>query len=86
MWHKKSGTKGLDLLDPRQLLRDAELMTDGKRSIAALVLLGTRKAMGRYLGQAEVIFEYRSSEAQFLTSSESNIGSAFLAFWIRCGR
>ena len=31
--------------------------------MAALVLLGTRKALGRHLGQAEVVFEYRSSEA-----------------------
>jgi ATP-dependent DNA helicase RecG len=30
---------------------------------AALVLLGTQQALGRYLPQAEVIFEYRSSDA-----------------------
>ncbi|MBE3120496.1 MAG: transcriptional regulator, partial [Candidatus Atribacteria bacterium] len=29
---------------------------------AALILLGTRGALGRYLGQAEIVFEYRSSE------------------------
>lgn len=62
MWRKKSGTEGVDRLAPPQLLSDAELMTDGKVTIAALVLLGTRKALGRYLGQAEVVFEYRSSE------------------------
>lgn len=62
MWRKKSGTEGLDRLAPSQLLGDAELIVDGKVTIAALVLLGTRKALGRYLGQAEVVFEYRSSE------------------------
>src|SRR5574340_682665 len=29
---------------------------------AALILLGSRKGLGRHLGQSEVIFEYRSSE------------------------
>ncbi|HXE13614.1 MAG TPA: hypothetical protein VN633_15925, partial [Bryobacteraceae bacterium] len=28
-----------------------------------MVLFGTRAALGRHLGQAEVVFEYRSSEA-----------------------
>ena len=63
MWHKKSGNEGLARLDAAQLLNDAELMVDGKITIAALVMLGTREALGRHLAQAEIIFEYRSSEA-----------------------
>ena len=62
MWRKKSGTEGLERLPSRQLLSDAELVTGEGVTIAALVLLGTRKALGRHLGQAEVVFEYRSSE------------------------
>jgi len=42
------------------LLEDAELMEDGGLTYAALILLGSRKALNRHLGQAEVIFEYRS--------------------------
>ncbi len=62
MWRKKSGNEALDHLSHVQLLSDAELVTNGKITIAALILLGSRSALGRYLGQAEVIFEYRSSE------------------------
>ena len=40
MWRKKSGNEGLDGLAAPLLLNDAELMTDGMVTIAALVLLG----------------------------------------------
>ncbi len=40
-----------------------ELRVDGKLNIAALILFGTRAALGRHLAQAEIVFEYRSSEA-----------------------
>jgi ATP-dependent DNA helicase RecG len=56
--------------DPRRLtqelshlLEDAELLDEGQLTCAALILLGTRKALNRRLGQSEVIFEYRSSES-----------------------
>ena len=62
MWRKKSGNETLERLSHAQLLSDAELVADGKVTVAALVLLGTKSALGRHLGQAEVIFEYRSSE------------------------
>lgn len=45
-----------------QLLEDAELLDGAQLTYAALVLLGTRKALNRYLGQSEVIFEYRSGD------------------------
>jgi ATP-dependent DNA helicase RecG len=46
--------------DAAHLLEDAELLVEDGLTYAALILLGTRKALNRYLGQAEVIFEYRS--------------------------
>jgi len=46
--------------DLAHLLEDAELFEEGGLTYAALILLGTRKALNRLLGQAEVIFEYRS--------------------------
>ena len=48
--------------DLPRLLEDAELVDDGGVTFAALILLGTRKALNRHLGQAEVIFEYRSGD------------------------
>lgn len=63
LWRRKSGIETLESASVQQLLSDAELLVEGKVTNAALVLLGTREALGKYLGQAEVIFEYRSSEA-----------------------
>jgi ATP-dependent DNA helicase RecG len=62
-WRRKSGRAGLEREPIEQLLSDAELVTDGRVTYAALVLFGTRAALGRHLAQAEVIFEYRSSDA-----------------------
>lgn len=46
-----------------QTLANAELASDGRITYAALILFGTRAALGRWLAQAELVFEYRSSEA-----------------------
>ncbi|NQW50202.1 MAG: putative DNA binding domain-containing protein [Rhodospirillales bacterium] len=48
--------------DP-ETLNSAELLVDGGVTYAALILLGTAGALSRWLAQAEVVFEYRSSEA-----------------------
>ena len=63
MWRRKSGNEALDAVVPEQLLADAELVVDGGVTYAALVLLGTHRALGKHLAHSEVIFEYRSSEA-----------------------
>ena len=61
-WQRKAPQADLAGLSVDRLLADAELLVDGRLTYAALILLGTRAALGRYLGQAEVVFEYRSSE------------------------
>ncbi len=43
-------------------LRNAELLDNGKVTNAALLLFGTRAALTRHIPQAEIVFEYRSSE------------------------
>src|SRR5437764_11092591 len=63
-WAAKS--PGLDLaqLTVEQLLTDADLFQPEKGlTYAALILLGTEKALTRLLGQGELIFEYRSDSA-----------------------
>lgn len=62
-WIRKSGNERLKTLSDKQLLADAELATDAGLTYAALILLGTREALGKCLPQAEVIYEYRSSES-----------------------
>ena len=62
-WARKSGNPRIATLPVEQVLADAELLVDGQLTFAALILLGTRTALGRHLAQAEIVFEYRSSEA-----------------------
>jgi len=62
-WARRTGDTRKLVLSDVETLRDAELLIDDRVSYAALILFGTRKALTRHLAQAEVIFEYRSSEA-----------------------
>lgn len=61
-WFRKSGNDELLHSAPEQLLEDAELISDGRITYAALILFGTYKALGKLLAQSEIIFEYRSRE------------------------
>jgi len=63
LWQQKAPGQDIQLRSEERLLADAELLVGGHCTWAALLLLGTREALGRLLGQAEVIFEYRSNEA-----------------------
>jgi ATP-dependent DNA helicase RecG len=63
LWMEKSGNAALARVKVEQVLEDAELLCDGQITYAALILFGTRTALGRCLAQAETVFEYRSSEA-----------------------
>jgi ATP-dependent DNA helicase RecG len=62
-WAEKDRNPRRLAQDLPHLLEDAELLDEGQLTYAALILLGTRKALNRHLGQSEVIFEYRSGEA-----------------------
>jgi ATP-dependent DNA helicase RecG len=80
MWMRKSGNAALASITPRQLLEDAELLAGDKITHAALVLLGTRPALGRRLAQAELVFEYRSSEASIPFQQRIEFRSGFLEY------
>ena len=62
LWQRKSPNLEISTRPIEQLLTDAELLVDGKVTYAALIMLGTRNALGKHLAQAEVIFEYRSND------------------------
>jgi ATP-dependent DNA helicase RecG len=62
-WATNSGNKRIKTLTTEQLLRDSGAVTNAGVTYAALILFGTREAVTKYLPRAEVIFEYRSSEA-----------------------
>ncbi|WP_236698473.1 helix-turn-helix domain-containing protein [Xylophilus sp. Leaf220] len=64
-----------------QTLRDAELLVEGDQiSYAALVLFGTRAALTQRLGQAELVFEYRSSEAAGPAADREEYREVFFAW------
>ena len=79
MWHAHSGNDALIGAEVEQLLSDAELI-DGGITYAALILLGTHKALGRHLGQAETIFEYRSREASVPYQQRKEYRKGFLLY------
>ena len=62
LWQLKVPGQDIASRPSERLLADAELLVDGRVTYAALILLGTREALGRRLAQAEIVFEYRSSE------------------------
>ena len=63
-----------------ETLTNAELLVDGQITYAALILFGKRAALGRWLAQAELIFEYRSSEASGPAAERQEYREGFL-FW-----
>lgn len=79
-WAEKAKRTELRDLSVPHLLADAELVVDGHVTYAALVLLGTRKALGKHLAQAEVVFEYRSDEASIAFQQRSEYREGFLLF------
>ena len=80
-WIRKSGNSALALLDWKQILQDAEAVTDKNITYAALILFGTHKALGRHLAQAEVVFEYRSSEVPGPAQQRKEYRQGFFSFY-----
>jgi ATP-dependent DNA helicase RecG len=63
LWAKKSANQQILTLSLEQLLIDAELLIDNRLNYAALILLGKKDSLGKYLANAEIVFEYRSNES-----------------------
>lgn len=79
LWSKKSQNTQILTIPVDQLLADAELLVDGKLNYAALVLLGKKESLGKFLPNAEIIFEYRSSESNISTQQREDYRTGFLA-------
>jgi ATP-dependent DNA helicase RecG len=80
MWQRRSRNLALEHISVERLLADAELTFDRGVTYAALILMGTGPALGRYLAQAEVIFEYRSSEASLSYQQREQYRKGFFLF------
>jgi len=79
-WSERSKRSDLRDLKVERLLEDAELTADGSLTFAALILFGTRRALGRHLAQAEVVFEYRSEDGSISYQQRKEHREGFLAF------
>ncbi len=79
-WVEKSKNSALTGISHEQLLTDAELVLPDGLTYAALILFGTRGALGRFLAQAEVIFEYRPSEASGPAAQRIEYRQGFFSF------
>ena len=82
-WISHSGNPRLRDLSPEQLLEDAGLLRHGRITYAALVLFGTEKALQNHLPQAEIIFEYKSSERAGPAQQRVNIREGFFSCYDR---
>jgi len=71
----------LTALSAEQLLADAETLVDGKLNYAALILFGTAQAVSRHLAQAEVVFEYRSSDASGAAQERKEYRQGFFGYY-----
>lgn len=81
LWVEKSGSRQLEILTREQLLRDVEAITDAGLTYAGLILFGSRPAVQRHLAQAEVVFEYRSSEAAGPAQQRMEFRQGFFSFY-----
>ena len=70
-------------LSTEQLLRDCEAITDEGITYAALTLFGKKESLGKYLPQAEIIFEYRSSDASGPANQREEFRIGFFACYNR---
>ncbi|MBL7132854.1 MAG: transcriptional regulator, partial [Phycisphaerae bacterium] len=80
-WIAKSGNQALATVTREQLLSDTEALVDDRPTYAGLVLFGTQQALGRHLAQAEVIFEYRASNASGPAQQRKEFRCGFFSFY-----
>lgn len=82
-WMEKSGNRRLQSLSSEQLLRDCLAVTEEGVTYAALILFGTEAALSKHLPQAEIIFEYRSTEASGPASQREELRAGFFSCYNR---
>jgi len=80
-WEQKARKARVGSLSDEQLLADAELTVNGSPTYGALILFGTHRALGRFLPQAEVVFEYRSSDATGPAQQREDLRAGFFSWY-----
>ncbi len=77
LWVRKTGNGALEHVSPEQLLGDAHLVLENGITWAALVLLGKDTSLAQLMPHAELIFEYRSSDASIEYQERVEFRSGF---------
>lgn len=77
-WARKARDERRLAWDDHETLANAELLVDGELTYAALILFARRPALTRRLAQAEIVFEYRSSEASGPAADREEYREGFL--------
>jgi len=83
LWSRKAGRPDIAGRNVNALLEDAELACNGAVTYAALILFGTRAALGKHCAQAELIFEYRSDEANIRYAQREEFREGFFLWYDR---
>jgi ATP-dependent DNA helicase RecG len=81
MWMRKSGNPNLKNLSDKQLLKDIGAIEDKNITYAALILFGKPLSLRKFLAQAEVIFEYRSSGVTGPAQQRIEYTQGFFSFY-----
>ncbi len=82
-WIEKSGNKRLKTLSVKQLLKDCGAVTDEGVTYAALILFGKHASLGKFLPQAETVFEYRFSDASGPAGQREEFREGFFSYYDR---
>lgn len=80
-WMVKSGNNQLATLSQTQLLSDIDALDGEGVTFAALILFGSRTALTTHLAQAEVIYEYRSSDASGPAQERHEFREGFFSWY-----
>lgn len=83
LWLIQSENGRIKEMPAKQLLEDASLLVNGSVTFAALILFGTERALQTHLAQAEIIFEYKSSERAGPAQQRVNLREGFFSCYNR---
>jgi ATP-dependent DNA helicase RecG len=82
-WLDYSGNKRIAKLSVEQLLHDADVLEDEGITYAALILFGKRKPLLKHLPTAEVVYEFRTTEASGPAGAREDLRMGFFKFFDR---
>lgn len=81
LWMEKSKNGMLANLTREQVVRDVEAVIGDGVTFAGLILFGTRQALGKHLGQAEFIFEYRPTMSTGPAQERKEFRQGFFSYY-----